>query len=166
MELLFYDPNVVRRHARPNLRLQLPGTVQLAGFSFSIYDAGMKVVINCAAVAAGGALGAVARYLVAVICAQAFGTGFPVGTFLINITGSFILGWFVAATAARTNVSDATRLAVAVGFVGAYTTFSTYMYESDALLRNGAGIKATINLAGSVIVGLIAVRLGAWAGAR
>jgi len=126
----------------------------------------MKVLVNCSAVAAGGAMGAVARYLIALLCAQTFGAGFPVGTFVINITGSFILGWFVAATSARGNVSDATRLAVAVGFVGAYTTFSTYMYESNALLKDGAGIKAMVNLAGSVLIGLIAVRLGAWAGAR
>jgi CrcB protein len=58
------------------------------------------------------------------------------------------------------------RLAVAVGFVGAYTTFSTFAYESNALLEDGAGIKALANMLGSVVLGLVAVRLGIWLGGR
>ena len=57
-------------------------------------------------------------------------------------------------------------LAVAVGFVGAYTTFSTYMLESNALIEDGAAIKALANLVGSIVLGLIAVRAGFWLGAR
>ncbi|HYO07714.1 MAG TPA: fluoride efflux transporter CrcB [Tepidisphaeraceae bacterium] len=123
------------------------------------------------AVAAGGSLGAMARLLVASACARIFGSaaggaGFPIGTFVVNISGCLLLGWFLAASAGRLNVSETLRVGVAVGFVGAYTTFSTYAHESDALLRHGATLKATSYLAASVIAGLLAVRLGAWFGSR
>ena len=99
-------------------------------------------------------------------CGWLFGTAFPYGTFLINITGSLFLGWFLTVIQDRLSVSDTMRLAIAVGFVGAYTTFSTFAYESNSLLEDGAGIKATVNLLGSLIAGLIAVRLGMALGMR
>ena len=126
----------------------------------------MKTLIQYFAVALGGSLGAMARLLVSSTSARLFGTAFPVGTFVINISGSFILGCFLALISNRMTVSDTTRLAVAVGFVGAYTTFSTYVYESNALLDAGAGMKAALNLVGSVVVGLFAVRLGILVGSR
>ena len=86
--------------------------------------------------------------------------GFPVGTFIINITGSLFLGWFMETIRDRMIVSDTFRLAMAVGFVGAYTTFSTFCYESAGLFEQGSEIKALVNIVGSVIVGLVAVRLG------
>jgi CrcB protein len=107
-----------------------------------------------------GSLGAILRYVVANVSGRIFGTGFPVGTFIINITGSLFLGWFMTIIRDRMIVSDTVRLAVAVGFVGAYTTFSTFVYESNTLLEDGAGIKAMVNLLGSLAVGLIAVRVG------
>jgi len=107
-----------------------------------------------------GSLGAILRYIVANVSGRIFGTGFPVGTFIINITGSLFLGWFMTIIRDRMIVSDTVRLAVAVGFVGAYTTFSTFVYESNTLLEDGAGIKAMVNMLGSLAVGLIAVRLG------
>ena len=126
----------------------------------------MKVLVQYAAVAAGGSLGAMARFGLGRFCGRVFGPGFPTGTFIINITGSLILGWFMALARHRGNISDTMILAVAVGFVGAYTTFSTYMLESNALIEDGAVLKASANLIGSVVVGLIAVRLGIWLGAR
>jgi CrcB protein len=126
----------------------------------------MKILIQCAAVGVGGFVGAIARFLVALVCGRFFGTGFPIGTLIINLTGSFFLGWFLTAIGGRTIVSDHVRLAIAVGFVGAYTTFSTYMYESTALMDDGAWFKAMFNLIGSLILGLIAVRLGIWVAAR
>jgi CrcB protein len=120
----------------------------------------MKTLVQYGAVAAGGALGAMARLGVATVCARLFGTGFPTGTFVINITGSLILGWFYGMASARVIVPDVVRAAVAIGFVGAYTTFSTYMYESNELIADGAWWKASGNLFGSLIVGLIAVRAG------
>jgi CrcB protein len=94
------------------------------------------------------------------------GRGFPVGTMLINLSGSFLLGWFLARVARGWAVPESVQLAVTVGFLGAYTTFSTFMYESDVLIRGGAWGKALFNLFGSLVLGLIAVRLGLLAGQR
>jgi fluoride exporter len=112
------------------------------------------------AVGLAGSAGSILRYVVGTVSGRIFGTGFPVGTFIINITGCLILGWFMETIRYRMVVADTVRLAVAVGFVGAYTTFSTFCYESNSLLSDGSEIKALVNLIGSVVVGLIAVRLG------
>lgn len=120
----------------------------------------MKILINYLAVGGAGCLGAMFRYFVATTCERFFGTAFPIGTFIINISGSFILGWFLTSIGNRVPVSDTTRLAVAVGFLGAYTTFSTFMYESNSLIEGGSGIKAMFNLLASLVLGLIAIRLG------
>jgi len=122
----------------------------------------MKYLIQYLAIAMGGAFGAMARFLVASVCGRLFATDFPVGTMAINLSGSFFLGWFLTIVANRLIVSDTLRLAVATGFVGAYTTFSTYMFESASLLKNGETEKAMTNLLGSVILGMLAV----WAGMR
>ena len=126
----------------------------------------MKFLTQCLMVGVGGFVGAIARYVIALFCGRLFGTGFPTGTFIINITGSFVLGWFLELISGRPLVSDHLRLAVAVGFVGAYTTFSTFMYESNSLLETGSELKALANLLGSLLLGLIAVRLGMWVGSR
>ncbi len=126
----------------------------------------MRMVVIYAAIAAGGAVGAMARYFVTNVCAAVFGTGFPTGTFVVNIAGSLFLGWFYTVTTTRIPMSDVARLAVATGFVGALTTFSTYMFESQALFRDGATAKALLNVVGSVIVGLAAVWVGVRIGAR
>jgi fluoride exporter len=108
----------------------------------------------------GGFFGANARYLVGGWAAQRFGTAFPYGTFIINITGSFILGFFLAFIEDRTWVHPTARLFFSIGFVGAYTTFSTFTFESIALMERGELLLAGINLAGSVLVGLFAVFAG------
>jgi CrcB protein len=123
----------------------------------------VKLLINY--LAGGGALGAVARYIITLACARFIGLGFPYGTFVINISGSFVLGYVAAAFAHRERISHPMYLAVAVGFIGAYTTFSTWTYDSEALMRNSEWLKAAANLLGSIVVGLIAVRMGVWAGA-
>jgi fluoride exporter len=110
------------------------------------------------AIAVAGSAGAVLRYVVATQIGR-FNLRFPWGTFVINISGSLFLGWFLTFVA-KHHVSDTTRLAIGVGFVGAYTTFSTFMYESNRLADDGAGFEAIMNLLGSVFVGIIAVRLG------
>jgi len=120
----------------------------------------MKVLVNYLAVAAGGAVGTVCRFAIGALCGRLFGSGFPIGTLLINVTGSFIIACFLTLVGQRMQVSEAARLAIAVGFVGGYTTFSTYMWESNALLQSGAAYKAIFNIAGSIVLGLLAVRLG------
>lgn len=117
-------------------------------------------------VAAAGAIGAVLRLFVATSSGRLFGAAFPYGTFIINITGSFILGWFMALCARPGQISETTRLAIAVGFVGSYTTFSTLMYESNALFAESLPLRAILNLVGSLIIGLLAVRLGLLVGQR
>lgn len=120
----------------------------------------MKLLMQYLAVAAAGALGAVLRLFVATVSGRIFGTNFPMGTLVINITGSLFLGWFLAMIGTRAAVSETTRLAITAGFIGAYTTFSTFMYESNSLIEDGSGIKAVINLIGSLVAGLLAIRLG------
>jgi CrcB protein len=121
----------------------------------------MKTLVQYLAVAFAGSLGAVLRLWVGRICGYWFGTGFPIGTFVINISGSLFLGWFLAA-APRSALSDTTRLAIGVGFVGAYTTFSTFMYESNDLMQKNNQFYAAVNILGSLVVGLLAVRVGMW----
>jgi CrcB protein len=122
----------------------------------------MQFLIKCGGIAAAGSVGAVLRYLVGLASGSIFGADFPIGTFIINITGSLFLGWFLTVSQNRLLISDSLRLAIGTGFVGAYTTFSTYMYESNDLLRKGSELAATANLLGSMVVGLLAVRLGIW----
>lgn len=108
----------------------------------------------------GGFLGANARYLVAGWAAERFGVAFPYGTFLINISGSFILGLFMAFLQERTVIHPNYRLFFAVGFLGAYTTFSTFTYESLRLLQDGSVFLALVNILGSTVVGFLGVLLG------
>lgn len=118
-------------------------------------------------VAGGGAAGAVARFVMARACARVFGISFPWGTFLINISGSFALGLISVILAERVLPhGEQVRLAVAIGFLGAYTTFSTYEYESNQLIQASQWWMAAANLVGSVLVGLLAVRLGIALGRR
>ena len=126
----------------------------------------MKILWNCLAVGAGGVVGALARYGIGTAAARYFDRGFPVGTLFVNLTGSFLVGWYYAWESRKDAAPETLRLALVVGFAGAYTTFSALMFESDTLLRQGAGGRAAFNLVGSLALGLLAVRLGALAGAR
>jgi CrcB protein len=123
------------------------------------------VLIQIGLVAFGSALGGLARWGVTVGSARLFGTAFPWGTFIINLSGCLFLGWFMTILSKRLPTGgwvrpDDLRLMVAVGFTGAYTTFSTFEYESHGLLRDGDGLMGMTYLFGSVFLGLLAVRLG------
>lgn len=126
----------------------------------------MNTLVNCVAVAVGGSLGALCRFGAALAAARLFGTRFPFGTLLINLTGSFVLGAFLARVARGWAVPQPVQLAVTVGFLGAYTTFSTFTFETDFLYRTGATTRAALYLAASVCLGLLSVRLGIIAGQR
>jgi CrcB protein len=112
-------------------------------------------------VAVGGSLGAIARFVLARWVGLLVETRFPLGTFVINISGSFLLG--IVGTLVAEKVfpdSDAVRLALGVGFLGAFTTFSTFEYETHALFEDGSWLSATTNMFVSLFLGLIAVRAG------
>lgn len=109
------------------------------------------------AVALGGALGSVARFVVGKLIAERWTTTFPFGTFVINVTGSFILGFFLELASERTSISPTWKLAIATGFVGAYTTFSTFEYETFKLLESGSGISGFMNVLLSLAFGFLAV---------
>lgn len=115
------------------------------------------------AVAAGSALGGVLRYFLGGSVLSRIATPFPFATFVINITGSFILGFFLTLVAERVNLSPHLRLAIAVGFVGAYTTFSTFEYETARLIEEHGWTLALLNLSLSVVVGFVAVMGGIFA---
>ncbi len=109
-------------------------------------------------IALGGALGALSRYGVGSAVHSFFPKStFPWGTFIINATGSFVLGFLATLLAERVLVSPNWRPLVTIGFIGAYTTFSTFEYESAQL---GSSWQAMWNLLGSVVVGYAAVMLG------
>lgn len=108
-------------------------------------------------IALGGALGALARYGVGVWVQQRAGPSFPWGTFVINASGSFILGLVATLLTVRVLHSPNWRPLVTIGFVGAYTTFSTFEYETAQL---GSSWQAMMNLLGSVTVGYGCVWLG------
>jgi CrcB protein len=108
----------------------------------------------------GGVLGANARYVVAVWAADRYGTGFPYGTFLINATGSLVIGLLLTLLANSLAGSAPARLFLATGFLGAYTTFSTFTYETIALVRQGEVRLALVNVLGSAGVGIAGCALG------
>ena len=108
----------------------------------------------------GGILGANARYVLGTWIAQRYGTSFPYGTLVINISGSFVIGLFLTLISERFVLHPNWRLFFVVGFLGAYTTFSTFSYESVVLLQNGSWRLGLVNMLGSVVLGPIAVVMG------
>ncbi len=112
------------------------------------------------AVGFGGFLGAIARYELATLVGARLKTDFPFSTFIINITGSFILAFFMTLILGKFAVNPLWRLFFAVGFLGAYTTFSTLEYETFTLITDGQFWTASLNILGSAAAGLFAVWLG------
>jgi CrcB protein len=108
-------------------------------------------------IAIGGALGSIARYWVGSVVANRLGTRFPYGTFVINITACVIIGFSLTFLAKRVDLSPAWRFLVPVGFIGAYSTFSTYEWETLSTLRAGAFFLAALYAVSSLILGLAAV---------
>lgn len=117
----------------------------------------IEKLIPLLVVGAGGFFGAIARYLVGVGIQTHVKGPFPWGTFVINITGSFVLGFIGTLLANRFLINPNWRYFVTIGFIGAYTTFSTFEYETANL---GSSWQAMFNLLGSVVAGYIAVWLG------
>ncbi len=111
-------------------------------------------------VGTGGFLGSVARYLVGLMFAP-LAPGFPFATLTVNIVGSFLIGFFGELAVSTTLVSPEARLFLVTGFCGGFTTFSAYMFEHTALLKEGQLFYAAIYLAGTVAGGFVALYTGA-----
>ncbi len=111
-------------------------------------------------IAAGGALGSIARFWVGSTISGRMGARFPYGTFVINITACVVIGFTLAYLGKRADLNPAWRYLFPVGFIGAYSTFSTYEWETLSTLRSGAFALAALYAVGSLILGLVAV----WAG--
>ena len=115
---------------------------------------------------AGAGLGGVARFVIGSAIMARYGPGFPLGTLVINVTGSFCVGLAMTLLTERLQLDPLWRLFLVVGVLGGYTTFSTFEYETYQAVRSGAAWLAFLNVAGSVILGYGAVLLGTVIAAR
>jgi len=115
----------------------------------------------------GAGLGGLARFLAGTWIMERYGGRFPLGTFFINITGSFLIGVLMTLLTERWHVNPNWRLFLVVGVLGGYTTFSSFEYETLQLVREGARWVGLLYVTGSVVLGYFGVWLGAvLAGAR
>jgi len=113
-------------------------------------------------IAAGGALGSIARYWVGSTVASRMGIKVPYGTLIVNLTACVIIGFSLTYLGKRAELSPAWRYLIPVGFIGAYSTFSTYEWETLSSLRSGAFYIAALYALGSLVLGLIAVWCGSF----
>jgi CrcB protein len=120
-----------------------------------------QTMVKFLIISLGAVLGANTRYWVADWAAQRFGASFPYGTLIINLSGSLILGYFMAVFTSGSFLIDPNwRLFVAIGFLGSYTTFSTYTLESLTLMQSGQVWMGFLNLIGSSLLGGLAAAIG------
>ncbi len=112
-------------------------------------------------VALGGAVGSVLRFSVGTYAADRLGSRFPYGTFAVNMTGSFLIGLIVTMITQRANVNPNWRYLIPIGFIGGYTTFSAFEYETFRSLQDGEFLIASLNVVLSVALGLLFVWMGA-----
>lgn len=110
--------------------------------------------------ALGGAAGTLGRYWLSGLAHRVFGTSFPIGTWAVNLTGCLLFGAVWGLFESRVNVGPEARLFFLTGFLGAFTTFSTYMFESAELVRGGQMALALANVAGQTLAGLALVMAG------
>ena len=115
-----------------------------------------------AAVGAGGAIGSIARFVVATLLQGPTWTGFPYGIFIVNVSGGFIMGALTEALALKFHVSPEVRAFLTTGVMGGYTTFSTFSLESALLIERDAYVSAGLYIAGSAILSIVALFAGLW----
>ena len=113
-----------------------------------------------AAIGLGSAVGGIARFLLGSAIQQRAGAGFPVGTLVINVTGSLLVGFLLRYALGTSAISAEVRALLTTGLCGGYTTFSTFSYETAALLEDGDYRRASLYVVSSVVVGLLATFLG------
>jgi fluoride exporter len=117
--------------------------------------------VQYVAVAAGAVLGANLRFIVGGWAADRWGAEFPYGTLIVNVTGAFVIGVFLAFLSVRVGLDPVWRLFFATGFLGGYTTFSSFAWEALALAEQGAWLRAGAYFMGTNALGLLGVWLGA-----
>ncbi len=117
-------------------------------------------------IAIGGALGSIARYQVAALVQARVPAGFPYGTFVVNMSASFIMGLSMTLITERLSLDPSWRFLVPIGFIGAYSTFSTLEYETFRAASEGASYVAVANVVVSFLVGYMFLWLGVIAGRR
>ncbi|MFB2939408.1 fluoride efflux transporter CrcB [Aerosakkonemataceae cyanobacterium BLCC-F154] len=122
-----------------------------------LQDPNLRVPLAICLGAIGGAL---SRYYITLYFLQRFGTDFPFGTFFVNLTGCFAMGFFVTLTSQVINISPELRLLATTGFLGAYTTFSTYSLDTMNILDSGNYSSAIFYWLGSAILGIFSLYLG------
>lgn len=120
----------------------------------------MEWPISVLLIGVGGFAGAITRYLVDLRVSLWTGGSLPWGTFVINVSGSFLVGVLFALVIERAALPAEVRGPLMIGFLGAYTTFSTLALESWRMIEDGAWLLASLNLAGSIVVGVLAVVAG------
>jgi fluoride exporter len=113
-----------------------------------------------AAVAAGGALGSVARYVTVTATSRVFGAGFPLGTLFVNVLGSFAIGFFACFLLRKFPAHEQVRYFLTTGFLGGFTTFSAFSLEVLTLMQRGETQRALLYVLASVVLALIAVFAG------
>jgi CrcB protein len=111
-------------------------------------------------IALGGAMGALARYQLAALIQARVPAGFPWGTFVVNISGCLVMGVVTTIFAERLVVHPNWRLLIPIGFIGAYTTFSTFEYETFRAMTEGSWLIGAANVVASVLAGYVALWLG------
>jgi fluoride exporter len=112
----------------------------------------------------GGFLGSILRFWLGSFVGGRFGARFPYGTFVINVTGSFLIGMILTLLATKGRWSPNWRYLIPIGFIGGYTTFSTFEYETFRLFQDGQPLAAALNITLSVVVGFVSVWAGVIAG--
>lgn len=123
-----------------------------------------SIAIKILFVGLSGALGALTRFGVYGLVRQFGWTGFPWATFIVNMVGCLLFGVFVSVAEHRLSFSEHTRLAVLVGFMGSFTTFSTFAVDGSAMLREGQWAQAAVYIIGQNILGIGLIFLGLYAG--
>lgn len=118
-----------------------------------------RMVVSMTMIALGAAVGANLRYGVSLWAAREFGTAFPYGTLIINLSGSFLIGIVMALSLTRLPLSEPVRLLIVTGLLGGFTTFSSFSYEAYTLAINGSWRLALLYLVGSVLFGFFGVVL-------
>jgi fluoride exporter len=154
-----------RRQGSPQKTQAKSGPAAICWWDFAHTKGDQRyVMMKYVMVGIGGAVGSVLRFWVSSYLGERIGTRFPFGTFAVNITGSFLIGFIVTLLASKANWDPNWRYLIPIGFIGGYTTFSAFEYETLRSVQDGKILVASLNVILSVTLGFAAVWLGTVAG--